>query len=146
MDTLLKRTILLPDKTFGELYINNKYFCDTLEPVDRGLTKEMPINQIKAIKVPNRTAIPTGKYNISYAIISPKYSQIKWYYDYCQGKMPRLLDVPAFDGVLVHPGNFVGDTQGCLLLGKRNKDQLVDSKKTWLDFMQIKPDTILITR
>lgn len=146
MDTLLKRTTLLPDKTFGELYINNKYFCDTLEPVDRGLTKVMSINQIKAIKVPSKTAIPTGKYSILYDIQSPKYSQIKWYYDYCQGKMPRLLDVPGFDGVLVHPGNFVSDTQGCLLLGKRNGDQLIDSKKTWLDFMQIKPDTILITR
>lgn len=93
---ILKRINKQPEYTQGELYINNQYFCDTLEP------------PVRAVKIPSKTAIPVGEYNISYNIKSPKYSQIKQYKDFCDGKMPRLLDVKGFDGVLIHPGSYMG--------------------------------------
>jgi len=37
----LVRSYLGPSYTIGHLYIDDKYFCDTLEDVDRGLTSKM---------------------------------------------------------------------------------------------------------
>lgn len=99
---ILKRTNKQPEYTQGELYIDNKYFCDTLEPTDRGLKKDDPTSLIKQVKIPSKTAIPSGLYKISYDIKSHKYSQVKYYKDFCDGKMPRLLDVPCWEGVLIH--------------------------------------------
>ena len=63
---------------------------------------------------------------------SPKYAAVSWYWKLCQGKMPRLLAVPGFDGILIHPGNTALDTLGCILVGKNTKvGQLTESKATF---------------
>ena len=55
----LKRLKMSPNKTYtiGHLYIDGKYECDTIEDVDRGLTQDMPLSEIKKIKVKSQTAI-----------------------------------------------------------------------------------------
>ena len=35
--------------------------------------------------------------------------------------MPRLLNVPGYDGVLLDPGNSASDTEGCIIPGKNDK-------------------------
>ena len=52
--------------------------------------------------------------------VSPKYSNFTRYSwaKSIQGKVPRLLDVKGYDGVLIHPGNKPEDTSGCILVGK----------------------------
>ena len=52
------------------------------------------------------------------------------------GKLPRLLDVPNYEGILIHVGNTANDTSGCLLVGE-NKivGQLVNSTKTFYRLM-----------
>lgn len=112
---MLKRTNKQPEYTVGQLTLDNKYICDTLEPTDRGLTSDS--TDIDSVKVASKTAIPTGCYNISYQVVSPRYSQIKYYREFCDGKLPRLLNVPGFDGILIHPGNTAKDTAGCILVG-----------------------------
>lgn len=146
---ILKRTNKQPEYTQGELYIDNKYFCDTLEPTDRGLKKDDPTSLIKQVKIPSKTAIPSGLYKISYDIKSPKYSNIKYYKDFCDGKMPRLLDTKGFDGILIHPGNWVShnsqnDSDGCILVGKWNKDHLINSRITWEKLYNLKQSEIKI--
>ena len=51
MKITVERTFRGPKYTIGHLYIDGKYFCDTLEDPDRGLTQEMSLQEIKKIKV-----------------------------------------------------------------------------------------------
>lgn len=120
MNLKLARTYLGPKYTIGHLYINDKYFCDTIEDTDRGLNKSMPVSEILRLKVKHKTAIPTGIYTIAMGVKSPKYST-KQKYKFTEGRMPRLLSVPGFDGILIHPGTTQDDSSGCLIVGQ-NKE------------------------
>lgn len=103
----------------SKLKINGEYFCDVLEDTDRGLKQTDPLELIKKLKINGATAIPIGRYKIAMDTVSPKYSDFTrypWAKAY-GGKMPRLLNVPGFEGILVHIGNYPKDTSGCLLVG-----------------------------
>ena len=107
--------------TIGRLYIDGIYYCNTLEDKDRGLKQTDSLSVIKSRKVAGETAIPTGTYKVAMNVTSPKYAGVSWFWNLCRGKMPRLLDVPGFDGILVHTGSTSIDTRGCLLVGKNTK-------------------------
>jgi len=118
--------------TIGRLYVNDEYFCNTLEDKDRGLKQTDPLDYIKTRKVYQETAIPTGTYVVAMNVTSPKYSASAWYWKLCQGKVPRLLNVPGWEGVLIHTGNDPLQTAGCLLVGKNTKvGQVLESKATF---------------
>lgn len=122
--------------TIGKLYINGVFFCNTLEDKDRGLTQKMSLMQIKSLKVHSQTAIPSGKYNIRMDVISPKYSLKPWFFSNCHGgRVPRLENVPGFDGVLIHTGNTAADSSGCILVGKNDKVGMVTKSKDY--FLQL---------
>lgn len=109
MKLTLKRVALKSTYTIGHLYIDGQYFCDTLEDKVRDLSKEA--------KVKNQTAIPYGTYKIDLNTVSPRFKTRVWAKPY-GGKVPRLLNVPMFDGVLIHPGTTSSDTSGCILVGR----------------------------
>ena len=118
--------------TIGELYIDGVFFCDTLEDKDRGLRQTDDLARIKAVKVPSETAIPVGRYNVSMDVQSPKYSGVAFYRDLCGGRVPRVMDVPGFEGILIHAGNTAADTAGCLLVGRNKaKGKVLESKATF---------------
>ena len=118
--------------TIGRLYVDGVYFCNTLEDRDRGLKQTDPIATIKSRKVYGETAIPSGTYGVAMNVTSPKYAAVSWYWQLCKGKMPRLLSVPGFEGILIHPGNTALDSLGCILVGKNTKvGQLTESKATF---------------
>lgn len=120
--------------TIGNLYINGEFFCNTMEDKDRGLKQTDDIAHIKAVKVPSETAIPVGRYNVSMDVISPKYSGVAFYRDLCGGRVPRVMDVPGFDGILIHAGNTAADTAGCLLVGSNKaKGKVLESKATFTE-------------
>lgn len=125
---------LWPKETYtvGLLYVDGVRLCETLEDKDRGLRQEDDLSIIRSVKVYGETAIPAGTYNVAMDVVSPKYSAVKWYKDLCGGKMPRLLGVPGFEGILVHPGNTALDSYGCILVGRNTKvGQLTESKATF---------------
>ena len=117
--------------TIGRLQINGQYLMDILEPADRGLTSDMPLNKLKRLKVKGKTAIPTGGYRIDMTTVSTRFKYRSWARPY-GGILPRLLNVPFFSGVLIHVGNDENDTEGCLLTGyNKRKGQVVDSVKAF---------------
>ena len=68
-------------------------------------------------KVKNETAIPFGTYEIT-VNRSPRFGR----------DLPRLLNVPHFDGILIHRGNTGKDTSGCILVGENKvKGRVINS-------------------
>lgn len=128
----LKRIAKRDTYTIGRLYINGERFCDTLEDTDRGLMQSLPTSVNVAKKKKGATAIPTGTYRVTLAVKSPRFSQVAQY-KFCNGYLPRLVNVPAYDGVLIHIGNTAKDTEGCILVGKNTiKGQVTQSRDTFL--------------
>lgn len=118
--------------TIGVLLIDGIRFCETCEDADRGLRKEDTLAKIRSVKVPGETAIPLGTYEVRMDIVSPKYSQVAWYKSLCGGKMPRIMGVPGFEGILIHPGNSALDSLGCILPGRNTvKGGLTQSRDTF---------------
>lgn len=133
--------------TIGKLYLNGVYFCDTLEDTDRGLTQGMPLQKIKDLKIKGATAIPKGKYKVTMNVVSPKFSK-RATYQFCQGKLPRLLNVDGYEGVLIHIGNTAKDTEGCILVGQNKVvGQVINSTATFkkLYAEMLKYQTIILT-
>ena len=121
-----------PTYTIGRLYVDGLFYCNTLEDKDRGLRQTDPPTYISARKVAGETAIPRGTYTVTMNVTSPKYAGVKWYKDFCGGLMPRIMDVPGFDGILIHPGNTALDSWGCILPGRNTKvGQVTASRDTW---------------
>lgn len=57
----------------------------------------------------------TGK--PGYAILAGEYKLILSQSNRFKKVLPELLSVPGRSGIRIHAGNFVSDTQGCILLG-----------------------------
>lgn len=109
MKLRVERRFLKPEYTIGQMEVDGKYFCDTLEDRARDLSREK--------KVPGQTAIPAGKYEVI-VNISPRFRR----------KLPRLLNVPGFEGILIHRGNTPEDTAGCILVGENKaKGRVINS-------------------
>lgn len=126
-----------PTYCISKLYIDGQWVCDIVEDTDRGLDQSMSLEELKRRKVYQQTAIPTGHYKLSMRFPSSKFSQMPYYKKFCEGYMPRLLDVPAYDGILLHPGARANSTAGCCIVGLNLvKGGVVDSKKTWEKLMK----------
>lgn len=127
MKLVLKRINNQDNYCEGKLYIDGIYQCDAIEDTDRGLTSEMSVAEIQSKKVYGETAIPKGIYQITLDVVSPKFKDRSWA-TFCEGKLPRLLDVPGYEGVLIHVGNDpITDSLGCILVGQKTKDGWVSN-------------------
>lgn len=104
--------------SIGKLYLDGAYFCDTVEDKDRGISDKDSLEKIRKVKVYAKTAIPLGTYKITMGVISPKFSQKAYYKSFCNGRMPRLLNVKGFDGILIHKGSNANSSAGCIIVGK----------------------------
>jgi len=106
MKLILKRLHRTEHSTIGELYVDGKFECYTLEDKER------------EVKIKSETAISKGEYKV---IInqSNRFKRL----------LPLLLNVPNFEGVRIHSGNSNHDTEGCILVGTtRSKDFIGSSR------------------
>lgn len=114
MELKLVRIAKKKGYTIGRLYCLGEReeglqpFCDTLEPPRRNLLNGGKWD--RRLKVKGMTAIPEGRYLMRFTY-SPKFGK----------RLFQLMDVPLFDGIRIHSGNSVKDTQGCILVGNNTK-------------------------
>lgn len=126
MNLTISREIFNPTNTISKLYINEVYFCDILEDIDRGLYFTQPLEEIQQQKVYGNTAIPKGVYEIVITW-SSKFKQF----------LPLILNVPGYNGVRIHSGNTEADTLGCLLPGISNGNKVLQSRLTFKKLFKI---------
>lgn len=114
MELTLNRIFLGSSATIGELLVNDKHLCDTLEDRVRP----------EGEKVYGKTAIPEGTYEVKLTH-SPRFKKI----------LPEILNVPNFSGIRIHTGNSSKDTEGCILVGTWDgeKEDWVGSSKIAFD-------------
>ena len=116
MKLTLKRRYFAETYTIGTLFIDGVRFCDTLEDKNRDENRIGKFDNGEQ-KVKNETAIPFGTYEIT-VNRSPRFGR----------DLPRLLNVPHFDGILIHRGNTGKDTSGCILVGENKvKGRVINS-------------------
>ncbi len=126
MKLTLKRIALRSTYTIGKLYIDDAYFCDTLEDTVRDTNKSGKFDNGEQ-KIKGKTAIPYGTYEIKWTY-SPRFKKYT----------PQLMNVPSFEGIRVHAGNTSADTEGCLILGENKQvGKVLNSRATINKFYQI---------
>lgn len=112
--------------TIGDLSVNGKFFCNTIEDTVRELPAVCPNTPDGCSctckeKIYAETAIPAGTYKVTLQY-SPKYKK----------KMPYLHDVPHFIGILIHSGNTEVDSAGCIIVGNNTvKGKVLESRVTF---------------
>lgn len=141
MELVVDRKWKKQNYTISNLTIDGKWFCNVLEDTDRGLDSTMSLTKIKELKKPSITAIPRGTYDITLDVVSLRFYTNSFYKQICDGKLPRLLNVKGFEGVLIHAGNTDKDSAGCLLVGQNKvKGQVISSRDTFKKLYKLLKD------
>ena len=131
MELLLERKYFKDTYTIGNLYIDGKFFCNTLEDKNRDINKNGKFDGLET-KVYSETCIPFGTYEVI-VNYSPKFKR----------ELPRLLNVPYFDGILIHRGNTSQDSAGCILVGENKvKGKVINSTKYELELVKVLKNSI----
>jgi len=114
MEIKVIRKTFSKESTIGELHINGKFFCYTLEDFDRDSNKDGDLDDAGEAKVYGLTAIPRGKYNLvlSFSNRFQKY-------------LPEIPNVKGFEGIRIHAGNKAADSHGCILLGTTKGENFI---------------------
>jgi len=114
MKIKLIRKTFTKESTIGELFINDTFFCYTLEDYDRDINKDGDLDDAGETKVYGLTAIPKG----TYKVILSFSNRFKKY-------LPEVLNVKGFTGIRIHAGNKAADSHGCILLGTTKADNFI---------------------
>ncbi len=119
MNLTLTRKEFTETSTIGELYINDVFFCYTLEDKDRGLDQSQSLLTINAKKLFGITCIPYGTYKVRLSM-SNRFKRV----------LPEILNIKGYTGVRIHRGNTAEHSHGCPLVGFRKAyNQVFESTK-----------------
>lgn len=91
--------------TLGVLLVNGRFRCYTLE------------DAVRDHKIHGQTAIPEGHYRLTLRTAGGMNARYASKFPTIHKGMLRLRDVPGFRWVYLHIGNFIRDTEGCILVG-----------------------------
>lgn len=131
MELLLERKYLKSNYTIGNLSINGKFFCNTLEDKNRDLNKNGRFDNGEQ-KVYAQTCIPFGTYEIKMTY-APKFKR----------ELPWLQNVPSFTGILIHRGNTHEHSAGCILVGENKvKGKVINSAKYEQELVKLIKESI----
>lgn len=122
------------ETTLGLIFLRNEFFAYTLEDTHQDE------------KIKGKTRIPAGIYTIGYSTVDPAHSRITrvylrdfkpWFTRHLQ-----LKNVPGFNGIYIHVGNYHENTGGCLLLADGvmagpNRKSLQNSRDSYRRFYKI---------
>jgi hypothetical protein len=147
MKLLNVRSIFTANSSIGKLYVDGVFLCYILEPFDRGLSEDMPLVEIQQKKVFAHTAVPTGIYPLTLISGEPIVNRFPWirkYYPEGNFFVPELQNVIGFDAILLHPGNYPKDTEGCSLVGMSiaGADFIGDTPDAFVKLQQVCFDAI----
>jgi hypothetical protein len=93
--------------TTGELFLNNEFFCYTLEDTVRG----------ENIKIAKHTAIPCGIYKVKLSM-SNRFQRLMPMIYTETNEYEIIKEGISFKGVRMHGGNTHENTEGCILVAK----------------------------
>lgn len=133
MEIFLKRHTFTENYTLGTITFD----CNSASfPTVEDKVRE------KGKKIQNKTAIPYGRYRVSLDVVSPKFSQYPFYMEVCEGKLPRLLDVSGFTGILTHCGRNEAQSSGCIIINDYNAslDRSKEYFKSFMGILESAPD------
>lgn len=125
MEVNLSRLRNNGDATIGVLLVDWDYFCDTIEDGPR------------EIKIPGKTRIPKGVYELKLRKeLSPLTMKYRGIFDWFDWHI-EVTNVPGFNYIYIHVGNWEKDTDGCILVGKEMGWMVGKSKETYKKLYEI---------
>ena len=129
MELILERKIHNENSTEGNLYVNGKWFCNTIE--DR--VRALPGKWHKELKIYGKTAIPYGRYPVL----------VTW-----SNRFKRMLtgifNVPDFEGIRIHNGTSELSSAGCVIVSYKDDDanhKLINDKAAMNDLCNLVKST-----
>lgn len=91
-------------RTISRLDIDGNPFCFILE------------DAIRETKIPSETCIPAGRYQVIRRYHGRFYETYKSKFGH--NHVFEIVGIPNYSDVLIHIGNDIADTRGCLLTGQ----------------------------
>ena len=110
MNITVQREPSIGGATLGQLFVDQRFVCHTLEDEVR----ELPGVPVADWKIKGATAIPSGTYAITLEL-SNRFGP----------DTLTINNVPGFSAIRMHAGNTSADTEGCLLLGMATTDHTI---------------------
>ena len=114
INLLILRDTFSDKSTVGELFLNGKFMCDTLENPE--------LNNVR-----NISCIPEGEYSVRLRTARESATR-----DYLH---LLVKDVPNRDYILFHIGNYPKSTRGCILVGIGRKQAFVSNSTLAMDLL-----------
>ena len=102
--------------------MNRQLWCDTIEDVNRDINRDGDLLDLNEEKVMHKTAIPFGRYEVI-VNMSSRFKRM----------LPRILNVPHFDGILIHNGKDETSSSGCVIVGENREKGKVLNSSFWMN-------------